>query len=153
MLSKIIITIQGNSRHLVISDMLWVRVEIHQNFTAHFSADVNKHPQIDYSVVFCPSRKENLWEKKDLMAIVTVPLWSPRFYRCYFFLIFPSCLISFWPFPSLPIWLTWNWLMHSFTKYVLSNYYVLSIHLGTRNSDKKPCSQGAYILVEEIHDK
>lgn len=38
-------------------------------------------------------------------------------------------------------------------KYVLSNYYVLGIHLGTRNSDKKPCPQGDYILVEEIHDK
>lgn len=58
-LLKIVINIPGNSCHLVIYDRSWVRTETHQNFAVHLFADMNEHPGIDYSVVFCPARGEN----------------------------------------------------------------------------------------------
>lgn len=142
--SKIIASISSNSYHLVISSMSWVRVEIHRNFAVYFSADVIGHPSVDYSVVRCPAR-ESFWEKRTYWlsrysgSLTTKPLQMPLPFAC------PT---SLWPSPNLPIWLTWNTFI---TKYVLSTYYVLSIHLGTRNSGKKSCLQGTYILVKEIY--
>lgn len=147
-LLKTATNIPCNSYHLITCDMSWVRVELHQNCCTSVSRC--EHPGIDYSVVFCPAREKKKWDKRawwlswqcpiDYQDATTLPNVS-------------FCLISLWPALSLPIWLTWNWLILSFMKDVLSNYYVLGIHLGTRNSDKKPCLHGAYILVEKIHYK
>lgn len=45
-------------------------------------------------------------------------------------------------------------LIHSFNKFLVSNYYGPDAVVGTgdivgNNTDKNPCPQGAYILVKE----
>lgn len=61
-LLKIITSIPGNSYHLEIYNMTWMRVEIHWNFTFLSKCEWASKP-IDYNVVFYLSRETTLRDK------------------------------------------------------------------------------------------
>lgn len=92
---------------------------------------------LHWSIMSC--RGDN-FEKKgldgcnDSASLTTALLCTSLLLPNIFFL--PYFLVWFLKFTHL---IDLEFLIHSFTKYVLSTYYVVSIHLGPRDSGKKSC--------------